>query len=288
MFGRRKNRTIGEITYAIDHNTGMLDGGALFKTVVMENGKVFEEPNISFNRKKFTARYKVAGTFEIVSLELQDDNSFILDYTVKLDGARAIIKSRFNDMRSATFNVSSVGYKKAHSARLARLTAVISFYGGNPELLSSCVTAFRSYLRNKSKGKLEPKVVIKKEKAEPKKPGRVPSATPTKTQGPNLKGYQLERRESVKRLRDVMCSAKKSLGVSVESRGVPVISTIAIQDYLKTGLMEMSVTRDRVRVAKKILRKHHFETPAQAKAFYPAAVDAVHAATDAISDYMKS
>lgn len=289
MFGLRKNKTIGEITYAIDHDTGLLGGsGKTFKTVVTEHGKVFEDVYVFFNTKKFNLKYYVAGVAETVVLELLNDNSFYIEYRLASTEGKVVIRSNFSDMRRADFEVvSQAGFRRVPGAKASRLTSVISFYGGNPELLASCVTAFRSYLRNKSGGKLEPVIKVKKVK-EPKKPGRVPSAVPTRTQGDNLKTYQLERRESVKELRDVMCSAKESLGVSVGSRGVPTISTVAIQDYVVTGLMEMSTSRDRIRVAKKIIRRYHFETPMQAKAFYPAAVDAVKAATEAIREYMNS
>lgn len=281
MFGRRKNRTIGEITYAIDHDTGLLLGGANFKTVVMMDGKLFEAVRVGFDTKFLSARYSVAGVEESFKLALLNDYSYDFEYIVRVPGAtRQVIKGNFSELRNAEF--------KANDGRgQGSLSKWVTSNGGNPDILVACVTAFKAYIRNHSGGKLEPKVKVAKIK-EPKKPGRVPSAVPTRTQGDNLKSYQLERRECVKELRDVMCSAKESLGVSVSSRGVPTISTVAVQEYLTEGLKEMSGSRDRGRVAKRIIRKYHFETPIQAKAFYPAAVDAVKAATEAINDYMKS
>lgn len=275
-FNRKKHhKTIGEITYAIDHATDLLSDGSRFKSVVMENGKMYENLFISFNTKVLEIYCTFQGSEEEYTLELLDEGLFRL--RSKINGTR--LGSTFNDLRTASVTIEQRHRNhEGSSFRSERVENIISDLGGNPEILRSCITAFKAYIRNRGNGKLDGTYV------KPPKKAKTVEYIPTKTQGDNLKSYQLERREVVKSLRDAMVSAKEHYGVSVVKRGAPKIGVIYTYEYIDQGIREICQDQELLRYGIKLVRKYHFETVLQAQSYYPSAVEACYSAIEMLEE----
>lgn len=281
---------IGKITYAIDHNTELLRSGTLFKKIEIESESEYTFATMSFDGNTLTAQYMSSGNLEIFKLSKGNNGFFNVDFekyairqgtsfehaihpsAVSLLGR---VSSRFNDLRRVEFEYRSSDRRQVERNKVGRSGEVVlvqfrtvaTMAGINSDLFTECVSAFRSYIRNKSNNVLKENEVLKEQKDE------------------KIRAYQKQRQESALELQKRMLGLLSFSGVKIVNLDQPTISIIGVHRYTMQGLNLVAKKLHALDEAKTVVVYHDFENVGHLKEKYKSATDVIEIALKCIDMY---
>lgn len=281
---------IGKITYAIDHNTELLRSGTLFKKIEIDSDSEYTFVTMSFDGNTLTAQYMSSGNLELFKLSKGNSGFFNVDfekYAIRQGTSfeHAIhpssvsllsrVSSRFNDLRRVEFEYRSSDRRQVERNKVGRSGEVVpvqfrtvaNMAGINSDLFTECVSAFRSYIRNKSNNVLKENEVLKEQKDE------------------KIRAYQKQRQESAFELQKRMLGLLSFSGVKIVDLDQPTISIIGVHRYTMNGLNLVAKKLNARDEAKTVVVYHDFENVGHLKEKYKSATDVIEIALNCIDMY---
>lgn len=264
--------TLGQIKYAIDHNTGQLDGSVIADRLEVR-GKTLADVKILGNGNQLKLLYRSnANTEEQVVIERGNKGFYNIQHDVAVGGQPvAQVKARCTDLRQVQYEKRTAQSNKVFrnaenpdgTPKMAQYGAMLNSKGeetgGSPELVIECLSAMKSYARNKDKGVL-------RENREKRN-----------RENEKARGYQGERREAIKILKTAVTGARAVAGLDAYTGGV-VISVSSVCEYTYNGLIEAARKVKAVKATEEVLRSSGIVGNQEA---FKSGVDAVKVATKA-------
>lgn len=271
---------IGKITYAIDHNTDLLTPETIFKKIEIGSGDEYTFATLSFDGSTLNARYIAGGKLEMFKLTKGNNGFFNVvfeRYSIRQGTSYeqaihpssmslvARVSSRFNDLRRVEYEIRTsesrqVSRNKTNRAGepvLVQFKTVASISGISPDLFTECVSAFRSYIRNKSNNVLKENEVLKEQQEE------------------RTRAYQEKRRESALVLQKRMLELLAYSGVKIVDLEQPTISVVGIHRYTMHGLNLVAQKLNARDEIKSVVVYLEFENVAHLKEKYKSATDLI-------------
>lgn len=270
--------SLGQIKYAIDHNTGDLSEGQgsgvlelrgdriAFEIVQFQDGilrfitisetAVKEEFHIERGSKGFyNISHKIYGGFYNIGHKIYGPQK--VDIRARCKDLRQVqYEKRVDSTRSVDRNETSA----TGELKYVHYNTIIKGTGGNTGALTELLGALKTYYRNKDKG------VLRENREE------------RQEQNAKARSYQGDRRDAIRNVRTAVSGARAVVGLPPHSEEL-VISVQSVVDYTVTGLIEAARKASCVKGATIALKEYSFLDHREKPLYtYKSGVDAAKAA----------
>lgn len=225
---------LGKILYAIDHNTGHLNGNIVAEQLEVLGTEIYDLA-IKFDGGPLHMLYKTIGplgpTVEIITISPGKNGFYNVDHNIQINGSmHARVQSRMKGLNQVEYSKQINGTRAAFrnkvgedGPKLVQYSTMLrdpsSPTGGTSSVLIEVLSAMKSYQRNKAKG------ILRENKEE------------REQKNTKARSYQSERREYLRFLKSNITSARAIADLG-EYSGNLVISSESVCKYAYEGLME--------------------------------------------------
>lgn len=225
---------LGKILYAIDHNTGQLDGNILAEQLEVRGEEIFNLA-IKFDGGPLQMQYETLGplghSVEGITISPGKNGFYNVEHNILINGTMyARVQSRMKGLHQVEYSKQISGTRAAFRNKLGEDGPKLVQYssmlkdpssptGGTSVVLIEVMSAMKAYQRNKAKG------ILRENKEE------------REQKNTKARSYQSERREYLRFLKSNITSARAIADLG-EYSGNLVISSESVCKYAYEGLME--------------------------------------------------